>query len=51
LERLAAEAEEAFNSLVDKSPTTKTNLDDPLAAKKIERLFKTSGSEKSPFAS
>lgn len=48
LERLAAEAEAAFNDL-EKKPGS--NVDNPLAAKKIERLFKEPNTERSPFAS
>ena len=48
LTRLAAEAEAAFNDL-DQKPDSAT--DDPLNAKKIERLFKEPNKERSPFAS
>ncbi len=48
LERLSAEAEAAFSTLT-KHPDQGT--DDPLAAKKIERLFKEPSTERSPFAS
>jgi hypothetical protein len=57
LERLADEAEAAFRTLesapeVTKVPPASTiENDDPLAPKKIERLFKQSGQERSPFAS
>ena len=54
LERLTRETEMAFKHLevqsgigVDK----KLEDNDPLAPKKIEKLFKQSGSERSPFAS
>ena len=48
LERLAAETEAAFSSLEQQPQAT---ADDPLAAKKIERLFKESTAQRSPFAS
>lgn len=48
LERLAAEAEAAFSSLEQQPQPT---VDDPLAAKKIERLFKEPTAQRSPFAS
>lgn len=49
LAKLAAEAEAAFEALEN----THRNevVDDPLAPKKIEKLFKSSGGERSPFAS
>ncbi len=63
LERLAFETEEAFRTLdttlipptsptieVPPAPVT-AEYDDPLAAKKIEKLFKQSPHERSPFAS
>ncbi len=49
LERLAAEADVAFENLKQRHESVKK--DDPLAAKKIERLFKPSGTDRSPFAS
>ncbi len=49
LEKLAAEAETAFSQLVEE-PVADIKIDDPLAPKKIERLFKSPSSEKSPFA-
>lgn len=57
LERMAKEAEEVFSSLENTKPkesqhTQKnTESDDPLAAKKIEKLFKQGGNERTPFAS
>ncbi|OGG81856.1 hypothetical protein A3I99_02100 [Candidatus Kaiserbacteria bacterium RIFCSPLOWO2_02_FULL_45_11b] len=54
IERLAAEAEAAFSALeTHTAPEAKqdTASDDPLAPKKIEKLFKSSGGERSPFAS
>jgi len=47
LERLTAEAESVFNHLEKSNTQTE---DDPLAVKKIERLFKQSGNEKTPFS-
>lgn len=49
LERLAAEADAAFENLKQRHESIKK--DDPLAVKKIERLFKPSGTDRSPFAS
>ena len=49
LAKLAAEAEAAFEAL--ESTHRASNADDPLAPKKIEKLFKSSGGERSPFAS
>ena len=51
--KLAAEAEAAFSALeTHAAPEAKQDTsDDPLAAKKIEKLFKSSGGERSPFAS
>jgi hypothetical protein len=54
LSRLAKEAEEAFLELernASKPVSNSVTTDDPLAPKKIERLFKSGGGEKSPFAS
>jgi hypothetical protein len=53
IERLAAEAEAAFSALETTTAPEARNdtADDPLAAKKIEKLFKSSGGERSPFAS
>jgi hypothetical protein len=51
LERLAEEAEAAFFSLERKPLAETPQYDDPLHARKIEKLFKPSGSERSPFAS
>ncbi len=48
LEQLAAEAEAAFNDLEQRP---ESQADDPLNAKKIERLFKEPNTERSPFAS
>lgn len=49
LERLAAEADVAFENLKQKHENIKN--DNPLAPKKIERLFRPSGTDRSPFAS
>ncbi len=51
ISRLAKEAEEAFAELEKKTNPTPSTNDDPLAPKKIERLFKSGGGERSPFAS
>jgi hypothetical protein len=48
LERLTVEAEEAFTQL---NQVPEEEIDDPLAPKKIEKLFRTSHNERSPFAS
>ena len=48
LERLAKETEAAFDNLDQKPPLAN---DDPLAAKKIEKLFREPNAERSPFAS
>lgn len=50
LEQLAAEAEAAFQDLEKDLPKPPV-ADDPLAPKKIERLFRQGGQERSPFAS
>jgi hypothetical protein len=50
LSRLAREAEAAFAELERVTTKGAVNADDPLAPKKIEKLFKSSGSERSPFA-
>ena len=50
LERLAEEAEAAFRDL-DNEVSKPAKVDDPLAVKKIEKLFKQGGHERSPFAS
>ncbi len=50
LERLAIEAENEFNRL-QKSNSNSSKIDDPLAPKKIEKLFKSPSTERSPFAS
>ena len=50
LERLAEEAEAAFRDL-DNEVSKPAKADDPLAVKKIEKLFKQGGHERSPFAS
>jgi hypothetical protein len=50
LSRLAREAEAAFAELERVATKEVVNTDDPLAPKKIEKLFKSSGSERSPFA-
>jgi hypothetical protein len=51
LEKLAEEAETAFSNLLKESPTNVNNQNDPLAPKKIEKLFKSTSLDKSPFAS
>jgi hypothetical protein len=52
IEKLAAEAEAAFNALeTTTAPKADITAEDPLAPKKIEKLFKSSGGERSPFAS
>jgi hypothetical protein len=58
LARLTDEAEAAFRTLeatptepIQPPPPSASENDDPLAAKKIERLFKQAGHERSPFAS
>jgi hypothetical protein len=51
LERMAAEAEAAFSHLESKPLVDVPVYDDPLNAKKIEKLFKASGNERTPFAS
>ncbi len=50
LERLANEAEKAFLELEQESGKPLV-VEDPLAPKKIEKLFKQGGHERSPFAS
>ncbi len=45
--RLAAEAEDTFSKLDTATPLS---ADDPLSPKKIERMFRQSGNERSPFA-
>ena len=55
LERLVAETEKAFQHLEKQPlPAATVKIDDtndPLAPKKIEKLFRQSGTERSPFAS
>ncbi|HMO77658.1 MAG TPA: type IV secretion system DNA-binding domain-containing protein [Candidatus Paceibacterota bacterium] len=53
LERLAAEAEEAFVLLETNHAAANSSsvADDPLAPKKLERLFRQAKDERSPFAS
>jgi len=52
IEKLAAEAEAAFSALeTTTAPNADITPEDPLAPKKIEKLFKSSGGERSPFAS
>jgi Type IV secretion-system coupling protein DNA-binding domain len=48
LERLMAETEAAFSAL--NAQGANSTSDDPLAPKKIERMFKQSGNERSPFS-
>lgn len=50
LARLAAEAEAAFQAL-ENTPTTLPSSDDPLAPKKIEKMFRRPSNERSPFTS
>jgi hypothetical protein len=49
LTKLTKEVEGMFNTL-DSAPK-KTSLDDPLAPKKIQKMIKNNGTERSPFAS
>jgi len=49
LARLSAEAEAAFSALT--SASSVPVLDDPLAAKKLERLIKQPQGERTPFSS
>lgn len=50
LMELLAETEATFSTLEAGSSTKSVVSDDPLAPKKIERLFKQGGQERSPFA-
>ena len=51
LKRLSEEAELAFANLDDKKKAPVTTTDDPLAPKKIERMFRQPKDERSPFSS
>lgn len=51
IKRLAAEAEVAFASLAEKGKAIDKHSDDPLAPKKIERMFRQPKDERSPFSS
>jgi hypothetical protein len=51
IKRLAAEAEVAFASLAEKQPIAEPDKDDPLAPKKLERMFRQPKDERSPFSS
>ena len=51
LKRLSEEAELAFANLDDKKKALVTTTDDPLAPKKIERMFRQPKDERSPFSS
>jgi hypothetical protein len=49
LAKLAAEAEEAFKDL-EAGAGVSAGADDPLAPKRIERMFRHTGNERSPFS-
>ncbi len=51
IKRLADEAEIAFAILADKSEVVNSEEDNPLAPKKIERMFRQPKDERSPFSS
>ena len=51
IKRLAEEAELAFANLENKNKVPDWVTDDPLAPKKIERMFRQPKDERSPFSS